>query len=217
MPLPIIPLAIAAFQIGKGIVDSNNAKKAAREAQGRIKPYKTPQEVYDLLNATKYNAQSGFDAQTLDYLTNQTDSAFAGSLSTAEQLGADPNALSAIFGQKINGIMQISAQNHQLQLQNFNAYINALSSVGANDAAEQKSVQDQLKDQLQKIGIDKQVATQQISAGINTGISAISNAEMMKLYKEQNTNVQNPYAQQSVNTNGYLTNPITTRSLQLPE
>lgn len=185
MPVAIIPAALAAFQIGKGIVDSNNAKKAAKAAQAQIKPYKTPQEVYDVLNATQYNAQSGFDASTLDYLTNQTDSAFAGSLSTAERLGSDPNALSAIFGQKINGIMQVSAQNHQLQTQNFSAYINALNAVGASDAAQQKSIQDQLKDQLQKIAIDKQMATQQISAGINTGISALSNNEMLKLYKQQ--------------------------------
>jgi hypothetical protein len=213
MPVAIIPAAIAAFQVGKGLVDEHNAKQAAKAAQAQIKPYKTPQEVYDVLNATKYNAQSGFDTQTLDYLTNQTDSAFASSLGTAEMLGADPNALSAIFGQKINGIMQISAQNHQLQTQNFSAYLNALNAVGAGNAAEQKSVQDQLKDQLQKIGIDKAVSTQQISAGLNTALSTISNAEMMKLYKEQGA-VSNTFIPQKVNANGYLTNPITSQSLQ---
>lgn len=182
MPVALIPAALAAFQIGKGIVDTNNAKDDAKEAQRQIKPYKTPQEVIDVLNATQYNATSGFDASTLDYLTNQTDNAFAGSLSTAEKLGADPNALSAIFGQKINGIMQVSAQNHQLQTQNFSTYLNALNAVGASDAAEQKSVQDQLKDQLQKIAVDKQVASQQISQGLNTGVTAWSNYEIAKLY-----------------------------------
>lgn len=213
MPVALIPAALAAFQIGKGIVDSNNAKKDAREAQARIKPYKTPQEVYDVLNATKYNAQSGFDPQTLDYLTNQTDSAFSGSLSTAEKLGADPNALSAIFGQKINGIMQIGAENHQIQMQNFSAYINALNAVGAGNAAEQKSVQDQLKDQLQKISIDKQIATQQISAGINTGLSTLSNYQMGQLYK-QNNGAATTYIPQTTNSTGYLTNPITAQSLR---
>lgn len=187
MPVAIIPAALAAFQIGKGIVDSNNAKKDAKNALGQIKPYKTPQAVLDVLQATQYNAQSGFDPTTLNYLTNQTDNAFGGSLATAERLGFDPNALSSIFGQKINGIMQIGAQNHALQMQNFSSYINALDVVSSNDAAEQKSKQDLLKDQLQKAAQEKAIATQQINAGLNTAISALSNYGTSKLFSSPGT------------------------------
>lgn len=182
MPVALIPAALAAFQIGKGIVDSNNAKKDAKNALSQIKPYKTPQAVLDVLQATQYNAQSGFDATTLNYLNNQTDNAFAGSLGTAERLGADPNALSAIFGQKINGIMQIGAENHQLQMKNFSAYISAQDAVAANSAAEQKSAQDLLKDQLQKAAQEKAIATAQINAGINTAISTIGNYGTSNLF-----------------------------------
>lgn len=180
-------VAVGAISIGVGVVKGAKAKKDAKAAQAKIQPYKTPQEVYDVLNATQSNAGSGFDATTLDYLTNQSDNAFAGSLGTAERLGADPNALSAIFGQKINGIMEIGAQNHQMQMSNFSAYLNALSSVGANDAAEQKSKQDLLKDQLQQIAQEKQIASQQISQGINAGIAGAANYSMGKLYNPDGT------------------------------
>lgn len=182
MPVAIIPAAIAAFQIGKGIIDEKNAKKDEKDRLAKIKPYETPQEVYDVLNATQANAQTGFDATSLQFLTDQTDQAFASSLGIAERLGSDPNTLSTIFSQKIDALKGVSAQNHQMQMQNFNAYLSALNAVGAGDAAEQKSAQDQLKDQLQKIGVDKQVATQQISAGLNTGMAAYSNYQMGKLY-----------------------------------
>lgn len=168
-----------------GAVKADNAKDDEKKAMAKVKPYKTPKEVYDVLNATQYNASSGFDPATLNYLTNQTDNAFAGSLATAERLGADPNALSSIFGQKVDGIMQIGAQNHQLQMQNFSAYLNALNATGANSAAEQKSQQDLLKNELQRIANEKMLATQQISSSINTGISAISNYQMAKLYKDK--------------------------------
>lgn len=181
-----VAAAVTVGGIVYGEVKASNAKKDEKKALAQVQPYKTPQEVYDVLNATQYKAQSGFDASTLDYLTNQTDSAFAGSLATAERLGADPNALSAIFNQKINGIMQVSAQNHQLQTQNFSAYLNALNAVGANSAAEQKSQQDLLKNELQRIANEKALATQQITSSINTGIAAYSNAQMAKLYGTNN-------------------------------
>jgi len=195
--------AAAAVAVGTtvyGAVKADKASKDAKKAQAKIKPYKTPKEVYDVLNATQANASTGFDAATLDYLTKQTDNSFAGALSTAQQLGADPNALSAIFGQKVDGIMQIGAQNHQLQMANFSAYLNAKNAISAGDAAEQKSVQDQLKDQLQKIAIDKQNATAQISQGINTGISAAAMYGMGQLYKPEGA-VSIP---QTTNTTGYI-------------
>lgn len=203
-----------------GGIKSSNAKKDEKRALAKIEPYKTPKEVYDVLNATQNNAQSGFDPATLDYLTNQTDNAFAGSLSTAEKLGADPNALSAIFGQKINGIMQIGAQNHQIQMSNFSAYLNAQNAVGANSAAEQKSQQDLLKNELQRIANEKALATQQISSSLNTGVSAYSNYKIAQLYANKDV-ATNTYTPQTTNTTGYLP-PLASQTfrqtgLQIPQ
>lgn len=208
-----VAAAVTVGGIVYGEVKANNAKKDEKAALSQVKPYKTPKEVYDVLNATQYNAQSGFDASTLNYLTNQSDNAFAGSLGTAERLGADPNALSAIFNQKINGIMQVSAENHQLQTQNFSAYINALNAVGANSAAEQKSQQDLLKNELQRIANEKAIATQQISSSLSTGIAAYSNAQMAKLYGTNNA-IDNTYIPQTTNTTGYLPNTVGSQTLK---
>lgn len=215
-------IAVGAVSIGVGVAKDIKANKDSKAAQAKIKPYETPKEIYDVLNATEANAGSGFDPETLNFLTNQSDNAFGGSLATAERLGADPNALSAIFGQKVNSIMEIGAQNHQLQMANFSAYLNALNSVGANDAAEQKSKQDLLKDQLQKIAMEKQIAAGQISQGINAGIAGISNAAMAKLYGTGAT--PNTYAPQTTNTTGYVPPPVTSTSqtlrqtgLQIPQ
>ena len=181
----VIGIGLSAVSIGAGLLKDNNANKANKTAQAQVKPYKTPQAVYDVLAATQNNAQSGFDPGTLNYLTSQTDNAFSSSLSTAQRLGADPNAMSAIFGQKVDAISGIAANDHQLQMSNFSAYINALNATGANSAAEQKSQQDILKNQLQKIAQDKADATQQIGQGINAGISAYSNYQTAKLYTDK--------------------------------
>lgn len=206
-----VSAAIAVGGAVYGGIKANKASKDAKPAQAKIKPYQTPKEVFEVLQATQANAQTGFDATTLDYLTNQTDQAFAGSLGVAQRLGSDPNALSAVFGQKINGIMQIGAQNHQLQMQNFSAYLNAQNAVAAGDAAEQKSAQDQLKDQLQKIAIDKQMATAQISNSINTGISAYSNYKIGQLYNTPNANTSVP---QTTNSTGYMPSTVNSNSLR---
>lgn len=180
-----VAVGVGAVSIGAGVVKDIRANKANKAAQAQVKAYKTPQEVYDVLQATQSNAQSGFDASTLDYLTNQTDQAFAGSLGIVQRLGGDPNAMSTIFSQKIDAIKGISAQDHQLQLKNFDAYINALNATAANDAAEQKSSQDILKNQLQQIANEKAIAAQQISQGINAGISGYSNYKIAKLYTDK--------------------------------
>lgn len=209
----IVGIGLSAVSIGLGVAKGIKADKAAKAAQAKIEPYKTPQEVYDVLNATQANAGSGFDATTLDYLNNQSDSAFAGSLATAQRIGADPNALSAIFGQKIDGIMEVGAQNHAMQMQNFSAYINALNATGASSAAEQKSQQDLLKDQLQKIANDKAIAAGQISQGINAGIAGIANSQMAKLYATNNNNVaQTTYTPQTTNSTGYIPPAVTQTS-----
>lgn len=199
----IVGVGLAAVSIGLGVAKDVKANKANKAAQAQIKPYKTPQAVLDVLQATEANAGSGFDKTTLNYLTSQTDNAFGGSLATAERLGADPNILSSIFAQKVDAISGIAAQDHQLQMQNFSAYINALNATGANDAATQKSEQDILKDRLQKIAQDKADATAQISQGINSGIAGISNYATAKLYANAGAS-SNPYTPQTTNTTGYL-------------
>ena len=208
-------IGVGAISLTKGIIDSNNASSKDKVAQSKITPYKTPKELIDVLNASQNNAQSGLGADSLNYLTSQTDNAFSGSVSAAQRLGADPNALSALFGQKIDGVMRIGEVDHQAKLQNFSQFINAENTMAANNAAEQKSQQDQLKDQLQRIAQEKAQASAQITNGLNTGLSAYSDYKLGQLYKENNNTSPLPVSS-TTNSTGYIPDLVTSQSLRQP-
>lgn len=217
MPFPILAAIAAVQAIGgaakavKGASDRNAAEREAEQLLKMRKPYEIPKEVYDVLNATQSQAQSGFNAETLDYLTSQTNQAFSGSIDIAKQLGADPNALSAIFGQKINSIMEIGAQNHQLQMQNFSQYLNALQSVSANKDAKWQSEQNLIKDRQQAAQAKRLAGQQEVAGGTNMIISAAGNYAMGSLYQNSQGDVGG-YIPQTTNTTGYVPPPIISQS-----
>ena len=186
-----IGLGISALQTGIGIVEDINAKRKQKQLLGQLTPYKTPQEVYDVLHATQANAGEGLDASTLAYLNNETNQSFSSSIDAATKLGADPNTLSEIFSKKIDAEMKIGAENHAANTANFSQYINALDTVASNKAAEQKSQQDIVKDKLQSTGVNLQSASGNISGGINTALSVLSSDQIAKLYKQKYGNANN--------------------------
>ena len=184
---PGIGVGLGVLQTGLGIIQQIGAKKKINGLLAQEKSYQTPQQIFDILNATQSNAQQGYDSTTLNYLTNQTDQAFSSSIGAATRLGGSPNDLSALFGQKVNDIMKIGADNHQLNMQNFSAYLNAMNAVASNDAAMQKSKQDILKDKLQAAGLQANNATGNISGGLNTILGSLSAAGTGNLYNSDGT------------------------------
>ena len=195
-----ITAGLGALQFGIGIVQDIKAKKKIDNLLNQQQAYKTPQEVYDILNATKSNAQQGYDSTTLNFLTNETDQAFSSGIDASLKLGGDPNDLSALFGQKINAIMKIGAENHQLNTQNFSQYLSALGTVAENKAAEFKSKQDIIKNKLQAAGAQMGSATGNVSGGINTILAALSADAQGNLYNTDGTPKVKPT--QTVATNG---------------
>lgn len=183
----IVGLGLGALQTGVGIVGDIINKGKQKKYLSQLKPYQTPQEIYDVLNATENNASQGYDPFTLNYLTNQTDQAFSTGINAATQLGADPNTLSSLFGQKLDATMAIGAQNHNLNMQNFAQYLTALNTVASNKAAEQKSKQDLIKDKLQAVGLNLQQGNQNISGGLNTILSSLSAIDIGNLYNPDGT------------------------------
>lgn len=176
-----------AIETGVGIIDKIGARKRQKRLLNQRKAYQTPQEITDILNATEYNAQTGYDPVTLDYLTDETNSAFSSSIGAVERLGGDPNMLSQIFGQNVDNIRRISADNHNLYMQNFSQYLSALNTVGENKTAEWQSQQDIIKDKLQAAGLDIQSATANISGGLNTVLSTLSAEQIAQLYNPDGT------------------------------
>lgn len=177
-----VGLGIGLLQAGVGIVGDITNKSRQKKYLGELKAYKTPQEVFDILNATQNNASQGLDPVTLNYLTNQTDQAFSSSIGAATRLGADPNDLSDIFLQKINSIMKIGAENHTENMRNYSAYLSALGTVADNKAAEFKSQQDIIKNKLQATGVNLATATGNISGGLNTILSTLTADQIANFY-----------------------------------
>lgn len=165
---------LGAVQTGIGLVKGGKAKNDFEAAMKLRKPFETPDELYKLLQATQNNAQSGFDAETLDYLTSESDRAFTGSLTTTQRMGGTPNDASALFDQKLQGIMKIGAQNHALNLENFSKYLGALNTMADSKAAEWASQQDILKDRLQAANANRAAAAKNVEGGLNTIIGAAS-------------------------------------------
>lgn len=189
--MPIDPsLITTALGIAQGIgglIGQDAAKKRISKLLNQRTAYSTPDEIFQILNATQSNAQG--DTQTRDFQTNQLDIGFAGVLDTAQLLGADPNNLSALFDQKMQGILQIGQQFHASNMESFGKYLGALNTVAENKAAEWQSQQDILKDKLQAEGVNLQNSYANIGSGVNAVIGGLSATEQMKLYKQQQANV----------------------------
>lgn len=182
--------AIAAAVVGVtgivvGAVQTGKANKRIKGAMNARKAYSTPDEVYKLLNAAENKSQG--DTITRDYQTNQLDMSFADALGTAETLGAGPNQLSALFGQKVNGMLQVGENMHRSNMEGWGNYMKALAVVGENKAAEQASQDNIWKDYMQALSKQKEAGQSTTNAGINSLISGVGIYGQNQLYKDKST------------------------------
>lgn len=191
MPLdPTILLAGAQSILGTAQA-IGGSQRAKRLLQMRT-PYSTPEEYYKLLQLTQSMASQGYDAFTLNYLTGQNEQAFSQTLGVSERLGGNPNDLSALFHQSVNQAMKIGAENHALNMENIGKFLSSLDIIGQNKAAEWKSREDILKDQLQAASADKQSGFQNILSGANAFIAAYANAQTEKLFTQNKDQTTTP-------------------------
>lgn len=182
--------AVAAAVVGVtgivvGAVQTGKANKRIKAAMGQRKAYQTPDQIWQLLNATENKSQG--DTITRDFQTNQLDMSFADALGTAETLGAGPNQLSALFGQKVQGIMQVGEQFHRSNMESYGNYMKALAVVGENKAAEQGSQDNIWKDYMQALSKQKETGQATTNAGINNLIGGIAAYGTNQLYKDTST------------------------------
>lgn len=177
-------IVVGVASIGVGVYQKGRANKKTKEALAKRKAYTTPDELHQMQNALEMNAQG--DSQTRDYQTQQLDNAFSSQLGVAELLGADPNDLSGMFQQKIQGILQVGNEFHKSNMEAFGNYLGGLNVMAQSKAAEQGSADNLIKDQLQALAAQKAQADSLINTGINSGITGVSSLAMSKLYQEPN-------------------------------
>jgi hypothetical protein len=179
----LVTAGIGGIQSIIGAIGQGKANKKLNKLFKQRTAYQTPKEIMDVLNSTQYNAQSGYDPQTLDFLTNSADRGFATQTGTALRLGADPNLISGLDDKYLQDIMRIGSDNATLQLQNFDKFLNAKTLVAENKTAEWQSREDLLKDQIQAVAGKAAAGAQNVNSGINTVVQAGSNLAASQLFK----------------------------------
>ncbi len=176
--------ALGLVQAGLSLADKAAARRRQRKLFDKWETFKTPKLQFDILHALESRAQ-GLDPGTLAYLTGETDKAFSSTLGTAQRLGADPNDVSAIFDQKINGILKIGEMNHAANMEGFSKVIAGMDAVKDSQIAEFVSRQEKLKNQLAAEGVNVQSANIGLQSGLNTVIAAGSAYAQSQLYKDK--------------------------------
>lgn len=183
MDATLITGALGAAQTIAGLIGGIGANNKIKDVIAQRKAYQTPEEIFQILNATQSAAQG--DSATRDFQTGQIDRAFSGAIGTAELLGGDPNSLSALFDARVNNLLKVGEQFHASNMESFGNYLKALNTVADNKAAEQISQDNLLKDQIQALAQQKQDATKNVGSGVNAITGALAADATMDLYKEQ--------------------------------
>lgn len=179
-----VTAGIGLLQTGIGASRQGKANKKLKKLFAQRQSFQTPKEVFDILNSTQYNAQSGFDPQTMTFLNNSADRAFATNTGTALRLGADPNVVAGLDDQYLQSIMKIDSDNSLLQLQNFYKFLNAKQLVASNKEAEWASKEDILKDEMQMYGQKAKAGADNVNSGLNLIGQGVSNYFSSQLYAD---------------------------------
>ena len=173
-------IVVGVASIGYGAYSKGRANKKTKDALKNRKAFQTPDEVYQMLNALENRSQG--DTITRDYQTQQIDNTFAQQLGVAELLGADPNDLSGMFQQKMNGILQVGQQFHASNMEAFGKYLGGLDMLAQNKAAEWGWEDNRAKDLLASLNKQKEDANKTINSGINMGMAGWNKLYSDKLY-----------------------------------
>lgn len=182
--LNAVGVGLSALQAGLGIVQSISGKSKMKKLLAQRKAYETPEEYFDILEATQSMAQQGYDAFTLSYLTDQMKRGLGSSIGESARLGANPNDMAEIYSRFEQGIMKIGAENHALNMENFSRYLTAKDVIGQNKAAEWSSQQDIIKDKMQAAGAEMQSGVQNIGSGANMLMGALSGKATSGLFTD---------------------------------
>lgn len=177
-----VGLALGGLQTALGIYQGIAGGARAQRAMRKRRAFQTPEEILDLAKFDQSQIGSGLSPQTLQYLTGNADNALSTSLNTASRLGADPNQLSNLLDQRFQQNLAIGAQNQIENMKKFSAYRDSLQILAANDAAEQKSREDLLKDQLQAASAMQQQAVPNVLGGGNTILNTLTSAKIAELF-----------------------------------
>lgn len=165
---------VGTVQAVAGLIQQGKANRKADRLFKQRKAFQTPAEIFDILQMSQNNAQTGLGAETTNYLTGQADRGLSSSLNTAAMLGADPNQLGGTLDSYFQDIFKIGNENELAKMKKFDNLLNATQLVAQNNEAEQISEDNLLKDQLQATGASKAAGVQNTQSGLNLVMNSIA-------------------------------------------
>lgn len=180
-----IGAAIGGIQAIIGAGQANRANEDLKKLFSQRKAFKTPAEIFEILNMQQFNAAEGFSDDTTSYLTGQAGAGLAAGLGTASRLGADPNNLSGIIDSYYADIFKIGAESDLVKMKKFDSLTSALQLVAQNKEAEQVSADNLIKDQMQAAAARLNAGQQNIQSGLNASINSLTTLAMSDLYKDK--------------------------------
>lgn len=189
MALPVVAAAIGGLTgTIQSLIGSGQIKRGNRELNrlfSQRQAYQTPQEIFDILNLTQFNAAQGFSDETMSYLTNEAGAGLASSLGAATKLGADPNNLSALVDNYYKDIFKIGGENELQKLKKFDSLTNAIQLVAQGKDAEWQSEENILKDRMQAAASKVAGGQANLQSGLNATISSMASLASMGLYNKK--------------------------------
>lgn len=181
-----IAAGLGGVQAIAGGIQAISGNRRLKRLMNQREVYRTQDEVFDAFNLATNQAQTGYDAGTMKYLTSQNDRALSGSLGALTRLGGDPNDVASIFDASMQNIMRIGAEDQALRMQKLNKVFEGLQGIAQGKDAEYTSRETLLKDKMAMEAQKVEAGMKNLQSGLQLGLNALANKEAEELYKEAN-------------------------------
>lgn len=175
---------VGGVQAVAGLVQTISGNRKLKALARQRRAYQMPDETYDAFNLSVNQAQSGIGANSMQYLTTQTDRALTASLNASQYLGGNPNDMASIFDANMQNIMKTAMIDDDARLKKMNAVYQGLTQIAQGKDAEYASQQNMIKDAMAREAQKVQAGEKNMQSGVNMALGALANNETNKLYKE---------------------------------
>ena len=179
----LVQAGVGVIQAGIGIGQSISGNKRLKRLLQQREDYKTPDEVADAFQIAQQQAQQGYGAETLAYLTKNTNNALTSSLDSAARMGGNPNDIAAIFSRNVDSIMATAGQSELKRVQNFDKLYTTLQGVVQGQDAEFADRRAKQDDMQAAAAMKVKAGNANLQSGINGIMGGISNGAMGNLGK----------------------------------
>lgn len=217
LPLPAIAMGVgAATGIIQSLIGGGQARRANRNLKrlfSQRKAYKTPEEIFEILQLTQSNASQGFSDETLQVLEGNAGRGLSATLGSATRLGADPNQLSGVLDNYFQNIFKIGTENELVKMKKFDDFTNALRTVADNRTAEWQSQENLIKDQMQAEAQKVGAGQANLKSGLNLAFGSIAALAGGNLYGQNTPPPSDTPA--GVDTSAYTTTTVPQSRLDL--